>query len=193
MTRDAVLPAIISGLAVGIGFVILFSIFFAPSLSSNSGNSAVTLGEEGQTISIDFGVNLPERDIIVKRGETVMVPVTIETLGNLEIVLNLLVVPAPIEPDSPGVADASELALSLDNETVTLSKENIERGKARMGDDITIGREWVITDAGFLTITASPTARGGTYEYIVEANWAGEPGGFYGTGSGQLITVTVAD
>lgn len=193
MTSDALLPAVISGLAVGIGFVVLFSIFFSPSLSSNTTNSAVTLGEEGQTISIEFGVALADRDIIVRKGETVRVPVTIETLGNVEKVLDLSIVSAPIEPDSPGVADASELALSLDNESVVLSKDNIAEGKARMGDNIEIGYGWVITDAGFLTITASPTARGGTYEYIVEANWAGEPGGFGGMGAGQLITVTITD
>src|SRR5881628_3779154 len=103
--------------------------------------------------------------MIVKKGETVRVPVTIETLGSLEIVLDLSISPAPIEPDNE-VADSSELALSLDKESVVLSKDNLANGKARMGDNITIGSEWVITYAGFLTITASPTATtGGPYEY----------------------------
>ena len=190
MTSDLTLPAaVISGLAVGFGFVLVFSIFFTSSLiNSNGSNSPVVLGETGQTISIDFGVALPERDMIVKKGETVRVPVTIESIGNLEIVLDLSVNPAPIEQDNE-VLDASELALSLDEKSVALSRDNLAKGKARMGDNITIGYRWVITDAGFLTITASPTATGGTYEYIVEANYAGDPG----IGSGQLITVTVTD
>lgn len=193
MTSVAALPAaVISGLAGGIGFVVVFSIFFTPSsMSSDGSNSAVTLGEAEQTLSIDFGVALPERDMIVKKGETVRVPVTIETKGNLEIVLGLSIMPGPIAPDNE-VPDASELALSLDKESVVLSKDNIAQGKARVGDNMIIGYGWVITDAGFLTITASPTAPGGTYEYIVEASYAGEPGGV-GTVSGQLITVTVTD
>lgn len=66
------LPAVIAGLAVGIGFVVVFSIFFTPSMMNSDGSSsAVTLGEEGQTIHIDFTISLPERDMIVKKGETV--------------------------------------------------------------------------------------------------------------------------
>lgn len=194
MVSDATLPAaVITGLAVGIGFVVVFSIFFTPSfMDSDVSDSAVTLGEAGQTISIDFGVALPERDIIVKKGETVRVPVTIETLGSLEIVLGLSVIPGIIETPDREAPDAGELALSLDKESVALSKDDIAQGKARMGDNIITGYGWVITDAGFLTITASPTATGGTYEYIVEARYAGEPGGV-GLGTGQLITVTVTD
>ena len=189
---DSIAAPVIVGLAVGIGCVVVFSIFFTPSLMNSSGsNSAVTLGEAGQTIEIDFGVALPERDMIVKKGETVRVPVTIETQGNVEKVLSLSVMPYTF--DGSEVADASRLRLSLDRESVVLSEDNIAQGKARMGDNIIIGYGWVITDAGFLTITASPTATGGTYEYIVEAHWAGEPGGTGGMGSGKLITVTVTD
>ena len=186
MTSDATLPAaVITGLAVGIGFVVVFSIFFTPSfMNSNGSNSAVILGEAGQSISIDFGVALPERDMVVKKGETVRVPVTIETKGNVEKVLSLSIMPGALDIEVP---DASELALSLDKESVVLSKDNIAQGKARIND-----YGWVITDAGFLTITASPTATGGTYEYIVEANYPGEPG-ILGMGSGQLFTVTVTD
>jgi hypothetical protein len=90
------------------------------------------------------------------------------------------------------VPHAGELSLTLDRESVVLSEDNIAEGKARMGDNITIGYGWVITDAGFLTIAAAPTATSGTFEYIVEANWAGKLGGG-GMGSGQLITVTVMD
>lgn len=111
-------------------------------------------------------------------------PVTIETLGTLEIVLDLSVMPYTGDRQAP---DASELALSLDYEKVVLSKDNIAEGKARVGDNIIIGYGWGITDAGFLTITASPTATLGTYEYIVEANYT------HTMGSGQLITVTVTD
>jgi hypothetical protein len=86
--------SVITGLAVGIGFVVVFSIFFTSSLmKSDDSNSAVTLGEAGHTISVDFGVALPERDMIVKKGETVRVPVTIETLGNVEKVLSLSIMP----------------------------------------------------------------------------------------------------
>lgn len=189
----AVAP-VIAGLAVGIGFVVLFSLFFTPSVTNSSGNnSAVILGEEGQTIEIDFGVAIAERDIAVKKGETVRVPVTIETFGNVEKVLSLSITPSPIEPDTK-VPDAGQLALALDNESVVLSKDNIAKGKATMGDNVRIGYGWVITDAGFLTITASPTAAtGGPYEYIIEAHWAGEPGDFGGMGSGQLFTVTVTE
>jgi hypothetical protein len=192
MTTDATLhAAVIAGLAVGIGFVIVFSIFSTPSLMNSDGSdSAVTLGKAGQTISVDFGVALPERDMIVKKGETVRVPVTIETMGNLEKVLSLSIMPYTFDREAP---DAGQLALSLDKESVVLSKDNIAQGKARMGDNIIIGYGWVITNAGFLTITASPTATtGGPYEYIVEARYAGEVGGV-GMGSGQLFTVTVTD
>jgi hypothetical protein len=184
--------SVITGLAVGIGFVVVFSIFFTSSLmKSDDSNSAVTLGEAGQTISIDFGVALPERDMIVKKGETVRVPVTIETLGNVEKVLSLSIMPYTVDREAP---DAGQLALSLDKESVVLSKDNIAQGKARMGDNIIIGYGWVITDAGFLTITASPTATsGGPYESIVEAKSAGGPGTFGGMGSGQLFTVTVTE
>lgn len=194
MTNDAAMPAIIAGLGVGIGFIVVFSAFFTPSLTTSSGSkSPLILGEEGQTIEIDFGVALPERDIIVKKGETVRVPVTIETQGNVEKVLSLSISPTPIEPDTK-LPEEGQLALSLDNERVVLSADNIAKGKARMGDNITIGDDWVITDAGFLSITVSPTAAtGGPYEYIIEAHWAGEPGDFGGMGSGQLITVTIAD
>lgn len=151
--------------------------------------NAVVLGEPGQTISIDFAVALPERDMIVKKGETVRVPVTIETLGTSEMVLDLSIMSGSLDVEVP---DASELALSLDKESVVLSMDNTAQGKARMGDNVTIGYGWVITNAGFLTITASPTANSGTYEYIIEARYAGEPGGV-GMGSGKLITVTVTD
>ena len=186
MVSGATLP-VITGLAIGIGLIVVFSIFFTPSLmDSNDSNSAVPVEDAEE---INFGVALPERDIIVKKGETIMVPVTIETLGNVEIVLSL-----SIEPGSPDieVPDSSELMLSLDNENVVLSRDNIAQGKARMGDNVIIGDGWVITDAGFLTITASPTATNGTYEYVVEARYAGHVGG-NAMGSGQLLTVTVAD
>ncbi len=146
-------------------------------------HSTIVLGEEGQTIEIDFGVALPERDMVVKKGETIRVPVTIETRGSVEKVLSLSLMPYTF--DSSEIA--GELVLSLDRETVVLSEDNIAQGKARLNE-----YGWVITDAGFLTITASPTATNGTYEYTVEASWAGEPGGT-GMGSGQLITVTVTD
>jgi hypothetical protein len=184
LASGSTLP-VITGLAVGIGFVVVFSIFFTPSLMDSDGSdSAVVLGKEGQTISIDFSVALPERDMIVKKGESLMVPVTIETLGNLEIVLDLSIEPGALDIEVP---DPNELALSLDKESVALSKDNIAQGKARIND-----YGWVITDAGFLTITASPTAAGGPYEYIVLARYAGEPGGV-GTVSGQLITVIVTE
>jgi hypothetical protein len=80
----------------------------------------------------------------------------------------------------------------LDKESVVLSKDNIAQGKARIGDNMIIGYGWLITDARFLTITASPTTTSGTYEYIVEARYAGHPGGV-GMLSGQLIIVTVTD
>ena len=186
--------AVIAGLAVGISFVVVFSIFFTQSLThSSDNNAAVVLGEEGQTIDIDFGVSLAERDIIVKKGEMVRVPVTIETFGNVEKILSLSITPGSIEPDTE-LPDAGQLALSLDNESVVLSEDNIANGKARMGDNVTIGYGWVITDAGLLTVTASPTApTGGPYEYIIEAHWAGDPGDFGGMGSGQLFTVTVTE
>ena len=187
MAGDATLPAaVITGLAVGIGFVVVFSIFFTPSLMNSNGSKPAVHVEEAK--EINFVVAL-ERDMIVKKGETVRVPVTIETLGSLEIVLGL-----SIEPGSPDieVPHASELSLSLDKESVVLSKDNIARGKARIGDNIIIGYGWLITDAGFLTITASPRANSGTYEYVVEASNAGHPGGT-GMVTGQLITVTVTD
>jgi len=122
--------------------------------------------------------------MIVKKGETVRVPVTIETFGNVEKVLSLSIMPHWTDSEVP---DASELALFLDKESVALSEDNMAQGKARITD-----YGLVITDAGFLTITASPAATGGTYEYIVEANYAGEPG-VGGMGAGQLVTVTVMD
>jgi hypothetical protein len=189
MVSDATLPAaVISGLAVGIGFVVVFSIFFTPSLMNSDGSNSTVPVEEAE--EIDFTVALPERDMIVKKGETVRVPVTIETMGNLEIVLGLSITPYTMDREAP---DVGQLALSLDKESVVLSKDNIAQGKARVGDNIIAGYGWVITDAGFLTITASPTATGGTYgEYIVEARYAGHVGGV-GIVSGKLITVTVTD
>ena len=186
MTSDATLTgAVISGLAVGIGFVVMFSIFFTPSLMNGNGSSSAVPVEDARRPNvIDFTVALAERDMVVKRGEMLRVPVTIETKGNLEIVLDLSIMPGAPDIEVP---DASELALSLDKESVVLSKDNIAQGKARMGDNITTGYGWVITDAGFLTITASPTATSGTYEYIVEANYA------HTKVSGKLITVTVTD
>ena len=191
MIGDATLTgAVISGLAVGIGFVVMFSIFFTPSLMNGNGSSSAVPVEDARRQNvIDFTVALAERDTVVKRGEMLRVPVTIETKGNLEIVLDLSIMPGAPDIEVP---DASELALSLDKESVVLSKDNIAQGKARMGDNITTGYGWVITDAGFLTITASPTATGGTFEYIVEASNAGHPGGT-GMVTGQLITVTVTD
>jgi hypothetical protein len=77
MTGDAALhAAVISGLAVGAGFVVVFSILFTASLSNDGSDSPIMLGEEGQSIEIDFGVAL-ERDIVVKKGEALRVPVTI--------------------------------------------------------------------------------------------------------------------
>lgn len=188
MISDATLPAaVITGLAVGVGFVVIFSIFFTPSLMNSNGSKSAVPIEEAE--EINFVVAIPERDMIVKKGETVRVPVTIETLGNVEIVLSLSIMPGA--PDIV-VPDASELALSLDKECVALTKDNIAQGKARIGDNIIIGYGWVITDAGFLTITTSPTATDGTYGYIVEARYAGHPGGV-GMVSGQLFTVTVKD
>lgn len=191
MASDVTLQlAVIAGLAVGIGVVVIFSISFTPSLMNSTGSSSPIPVEDAK--EINFVVALPERDIIVKKGETVRVPVTIETLGNLEIVLGLSVVPGIIETPDDEVPDTSELALSLDKESVVLSKDNIVQGKARLGDNIVIGYGWVITDAGFLTVMASPTATGGTFEYIVEARYADHPGGT-GIVSGQLITVTVTE
>jgi len=63
MTSDATPPAaVISGLAAGAGFVVVFSIFLTPSLmNSNSVNSTVVFGEQGQTISKTF--QLPYNEI----------------------------------------------------------------------------------------------------------------------------------
>jgi hypothetical protein len=180
---------VIVGLAVGIGFVAVFSVFLTSPLGRKGSNSAVTLGEEGQTIFIDFGVSLPERDIIIKKGETTSVPVTIETQGSIEKVLSLSIRSHETGTEAP---DPGGLSLALDRESVVLSEENIAQGSARMGDNVTIGYGWMVTDAGYLTIAASPTATDGTFEYIVEANWEGKPGED-GMGSGQLFTVTVTD
>lgn len=55
-------------------------------------------------------------------------------------------------PDLPlYLSEHSELALSLDKESVVLSKDNIAQGKARMGDNVEIGYGWVIIDTGSLT------------------------------------------
>jgi hypothetical protein len=88
------------------------------------------------------------------------VPVRIETQGSIEKVLTLSLRPHETGIETP---DVSGLALALDRESVVLSEDNISHGSARMGDDITIGYGWVLTDAGYLTITPSPTATAGTF------------------------------
>ena len=69
MTSDATLTgAVISGLAVGIGFVVMFSIFFTPSLMNGNGsNSAVPVEDARRPNVIDFTVALTERDMVAVR------------------------------------------------------------------------------------------------------------------------------
>ena len=181
MTSQDNIPAVIAGLAVGIGFVVVFSLLSAPSLIDSGNSSAAVTGETGQEILIDFSIGLAERDMIVKTGEILRAPITIESRGSAERMLSLSIRYAADLPD------AGELVLSLDTESVVLSEDNIAQGEAWINE-----HGWMITDAGFLIITASPEATVGTYEYIIEANWDGEPGGV-GMGSGQLFTVTVVD
>ena len=65
MTSDATLTgAVISGLAVGIGFVVTFSIFFTPSLNGNCSSSAVPIEDARRPNVIDFTVALTERDMV---------------------------------------------------------------------------------------------------------------------------------
>jgi|SRR5690606_762828 len=114
---------VITGLAVGIGFVVVFSIFFTPSLlRDNTSSSAAPIGEvvgSSEVIFVDFAVTLPERDIVVKKGETVKIPITVETFGNVEKILRFSIVPRSQEPD------ATELALSLENESVVCYQRTI--------------------------------------------------------------------
>lgn len=65
MPRDATLPAVITGLAVRIGYVVVFSILFTPSLNSNDSNSAVPV-EAAKEIS--FGVALERPDCKERRN-----------------------------------------------------------------------------------------------------------------------------
>ncbi len=87
------------------------------------------------------------------------------------------------QSDVPG---PSELELSLDKESIVLSKEDIAQGKAR---DNGFGR--LLRDAGFLTVSASPIATAGTYEYGLEASYEGNGGD--GMGAGQAFRVTVIE
>jgi hypothetical protein len=104
----------------------------------------------------------------------------IESDRDTEKVITLQILP---QSDVP---DRTELALNLDYESIALSMDNIASGKAK---DNGFGR--LLTEAGFLTVTASPTVRTGTYEYGLEANYQADGGD--GMGAGQLFRVTVLD
>jgi len=71
-----------------------------------------------------------------------------------------------------------ELALSLDKQTVVVSKEDIAQ-------ELTPNR--VIREVALLTVSASPTIKAGTYEYLLEADYQ------HMKGAGQLFRVTVLD
>jgi len=131
-----------------------------------------------EVIAVDFSPSLKEQDIVVMKGQTVKIPVMIESGKDTEKVLSLSIISRSDVPDS------SELELSLDNGRIVLSKDDIAQGKAQ---DNGFGR--LLRDAGFLTISASSTAKAGTYEYGLEASSEGDGGD--GMGAGQAFRVTV--
>jgi hypothetical protein len=65
------------------------------------------------------------------------------------------------------VPDMSELTLSLDKQTVVVSPDDNTQ-------ELTPNR--VIREVAFLTVSASPTVKGGIYEYTLEADYQGEKG-----------------
>lgn len=189
-------PAIpvIAGLAVGIAFVVSFSSL--SSLLPIRNDSAFPVepntmpeeqieGIDSDSVDltslpnyIDFSVSLPEIDIILKKGETVKIPVLIESDRQTEKVLTLSVMPYSEETLSVIYSEVPELALSLDKQTVVVSKDDITQ-------ELTPSR--VIREVALLTVSASHTIKAGTYEYLLEANYQ------HMKGAGQLFRVTVLD
>jgi hypothetical protein len=139
------------------------------------------LEEAVEVIAVDFSPILAEKDIVVKNGQTVKIPIMIESSKETEKVLKLSIIAQSDVPDS------DELQLSLDNESIVLSKDDIAQGKAQ---DNGFGR--LIRDAGFLTVSASPIAKAGTYSYGLEARYEGE-GGSDGMGAGEVFRVTILE
>jgi len=98
-----------AGLAVGIAFVVLFSTLSsllpvrndsAFSVEPNTMPEEQIEGIDSDSVDltslpnyIDFGVSLPEIDIFLKKGETVKIPVLIESDRQTEKVLTLSVMP----------------------------------------------------------------------------------------------------
>ena len=98
----------------------------------------------------------------------------IESFESVEKVLRLSVMPRS------NVSDSSQLALSLDYESLILSEDNIAQGSMTSEGN---------NRCRILTLKASPTVTAGIYEYAVEASREGEDGSS-GMGSGQLFRVT---
>lgn len=191
--NDTAIP-VIAGLAVGIAFVVLFS--SSSSLLPVRNDSAFSVepntipeeqieGIDSDSVDltslpnyIDFSVSLPEADIILKKGETVKIPVLIESDRQTEKVLALSVMPYSDLSIMPYSEVIEGLALSLDKQTVVVSKDDITQ-------ELTPSR--VIREVTLLTVSASPTIKAGTYEYFLEANYQHQKG------AGQLFRVTVLD
>lgn len=133
-----------------------------------------------EAIAIDFSPIIGEQDIIVNKGQTVKIPVMIESDKETEKVLTLSIIPSGDVPDS------SQLQLSFDKDSIVLSKDDIMQGKAR---DSGYGR--LIRDVGFLIVSASPSTKAGTYSYGLEANYEGNGGD--GMGAGEVFRVTVVE
>lgn len=174
MSNGSTTVPVIAGLAVGIAFIATFSVLGFP-MQQRVDSTQQPVAEE---VFIDFSVTLAEQDIVVKKGQTVKVPILIESGKETEKVLSLSIIARGDVPDS------SELQLSLDKDSVVLSKSDINEQQATGSGDL------IIRDGGFLTVTASPTAKAGTYEYGLEASYEDASGGM---GAGQLFRVTIVE
>lgn len=97
----------------------------------------------------------------------------IESDRETEKVISLSIMPRSEVPDS------SELALSLDKDSMVLSRDDVAQ-------DTGSGR--LLRDAGFLIVSASSNARAGTYEYGLEASSYQDGDGM---GAGVIFRVTV--
>lgn len=207
MTNGEIVPVVV-GLAIGIAFVGLFSAFSTslPITSNHSPSSVnaeivpdwqvievevVDSGLESPSIAgqeevvaeeavhVDFSAMLAEQDIVVKKGQTVKIPILIESERETEKVLSLSIIARSDVPDS------TEIELSLDKGSVVLSKNDIK-------DQEQSGSGRVIRDAGFLIISTSTTAKAGTYEFGLEASYEDNASG-EGMGTGQVFRVTIVE
>lgn len=131
----------------------------------------------------------PAVDVAV--GETVMIPLQIQTFNNATLSLELKVYPLSsnvegVEDLQTGVVSIPGLIVILDKTSAAVSSDDVVNNKVQ-----DTGNGWGVREIANLTVSALETAKPGTYDFEILVQQEIE----YGGGHGEIypIQITVVE